>query len=280
MNQRTGDRGLARHQLVRAYPVAENATPTVVAFPDDLQPWFVAWLQAALNATITAGLSLDGSIGRLTRTAIRAYQRSRGRPVTGLADQLTVMTLVQDGVAPAVRPDLSGTTLNLRALERPGGQRIVDKSDPHPRDLVAIEGVGRKRVLLHRSAAEAYAGLARTAWARGLSQNLLLLTSGYRSSAHQRRLWNNALRRYGSPTAARRWVAPPGSSAHQSGRALDFYLGSSNNSRNVKVLRRTPAFRFVQANAEDFGFYPYCREPWHWEYNPPATVSTPRPRRQ
>ncbi len=42
----------------------------------------------------------------------------------------------------------------------------------------------------------------------------LYLVSGFRSIAEQDRLWRDALRRYGTPERARRWVAPPGSSRH------------------------------------------------------------------
>jgi GH24 family phage-related lysozyme (muramidase) len=34
--------------------------------------------------------------------------------------------------------------------------------------------------------------------------------SGYRSVTHQAKLWNDALKKYGSPSEARKWVAPPG----------------------------------------------------------------------
>jgi LAS superfamily LD-carboxypeptidase LdcB len=104
----------------------------------------------------------------------------------------------------------------------------------------------------------------------GLREPLLLPTSGFRDPEHQRRLWNDALRKYGSAEEARKWVAPPGSSAHQTGRAIDFYLGGRNSSANVRRLRTLPAYRWMVANAARFGFYPYEREPWHWEYNPLA----------
>jgi hypothetical protein len=46
-------------------------------------------------------------------------------------------------------------------------------------------------------------------------------------------------------------------------------LGGHNSSANVGRLRTLPAYKWLAANAERFGFYPYTREPWHWEYNPP-----------
>ncbi len=47
------------------------------------------------------------------------------------------------------------------------------------------------------------------------------IESGYRSIEQQTRLWNEAVARYGSPEAARKWVAPPGKSNHNHGAAAD-----------------------------------------------------------
>lgn len=165
------------------------------------------------------------------------------------------------------------------AVESPGGGRIRDKRDPAPTDLATVpghscRGASKGSVRLHRLAARAWRAMVDAARADGIAHPLLLATSGYRSSSHQRRLWERALAKYGSPQVARRWVAPPGSSAHQSGRAIDLLLGVGsslcNSSRNVANLRRTDAYRWLAANARRYGFYPYEREPWHWEYNPPA----------
>lgn len=155
------------------------------------------------------------------------------------------------------------------AVESPGGGRVRDKRDPAPRDRVTVQGANGP-VVLHRLAAEAWAAMVSAARADSIAAPLLLPISGYRSSQRQAQLWRTALARYGSPDAARKWVAPPGSSAHQSGRAIDFHLGARNDSANVGALRRTPAYRWLVANAQRFGFYPYESEPWHWEYNPPA----------
>ena len=161
-------------------------------------------------------------------------------------------------------------------VETPGGGRIRDKHDPAPGDLVTVRGVNGP-VQLHRLAGQAWAALIDAARAAGLREPLLLPVSGYRSRAHQARLYQLALRRYGAPGLARRWVAPPGASAHQSGRAVDCYLGDSNESANADALRRTPAYRWLADHAETFGFYSYQAEPWHWEYNPPAPGAAPGP---
>jgi hypothetical protein len=157
------------------------------------------------------------------------------------------------------------------AVETPGGGRIRDKTPPPPANIVTVPAVGGKRLQLHRLAAEAWRALVSAARADGLREPLLLPVSGYRSPATQERLWQQALQKYGSPQEARKWVAPPGGSAHQTGRAIDFYLGGRNASANVSRLRTLPAYKWLVQNAARFGFYPYTREPWHWEYNPPAS---------
>jgi len=78
--------------------------------------------------------------------------------------------------------------------------------------------------------------------------------SGYRSVDHQRRLWESALERYGSPEAARQWVAPPGNSNHNHGNAVDLSYASD------------AAREWVHENAGQFGLhFPMSWENWHIE---------------
>lgn len=160
------------------------------------------------------------------------------------------------------------------AVEMPGGGRIKNKTVPNRSDIVYVKGAFSKKVPLHRSAAAAHEALLCAARADGIREPLLRPTgsrSGFRDPEQQAAAWKRALVKYGSEENARKWVAKPGSSAHQSGRAIDFYLGGLNDSRNVTKLRQTPAYRWLAANAHRFGFYPYRAEPWHWEYNPSAS---------
>lgn len=156
------------------------------------------------------------------------------------------------------------------AVETPGGGRITDKSDPAPSDLVTADGPSGQKVQLHHLAAKFWGQLVDAARADGHATPLLLPVSGYRSSATQKVLFDQAVARYGSEEEARKWVAKPGGSAHQSGRAVDCWLGTANDSGNVGVQRTTAVWQWLVANATRFGFYPYDAEPWHWEYNPPA----------
>lgn len=85
-------------------------------------------------------------------------------------------------------------------------------------------------------------------------QSKLRISSGYRSPERQGELFEAALAKYGSPSAARRWVAPPGHSMHNHGLAAD-----------LKYL--SPAARdWAHANAARFGLaFPLDNENWHIE---------------
>lgn len=85
-------------------------------------------------------------------------------------------------------------------------------------------------------------------------QSQLRIMSAYRSPERQAQLWEDALAKYGSPEAARKWVAPPGNSKHNHGQAVDLrFLGDE-------------AKNWVHANASQYGMhFPMSHEPWHIE---------------
>lgn len=185
-------------------------------------------------------------------------------PLIALGAAAVILTILRRSAAAS-----SDLPADLAAAnpETPGGGRIVDKRDPPAADLVSVDGVQ-----VHRGAAAALA-LMRAAWlAEGGDPRRLRVLSGYRSSARQAALFARAVAQYGSEAAARRWVAPPGSSAHQSGRAVDLDIdGGSLSSARAETMRAAPAARWLAANAARWGFHPYAAEPWHWEWNPPRT---------
>lgn len=55
-------------------------------------------------------------------------------------------------------------------------------------------------------------------------------------------------------------VAPPTSSAHEYGLAVDFYCGSER----YTITRRSRCYRWLADNAHRFGLYNLTSEPWHW----------------
>jgi len=86
--------------------------------------------------------------------------------------------------------------------------------------------------------------------------------SGYRSYEKQKKLWEQALKKYGSPEKARKWVAPPGGSFHNKGLAVDLnsngqFLGKDANNK---------ATEWAHANAKKYGLhFRMGHEPWHIE---------------
>lgn len=78
--------------------------------------------------------------------------------------------------------------------------------------------------------------------------------SGYRSPEKQATLYAAALKKYGSPEAARKWVAPPGKSQHGEGNASDLQFDSPATKK------------WVHDNAARFGLaFPLSNEDWHIE---------------
>ncbi len=86
-----------------------------------------------------------------------------------------------------------------------------------------------------------------------VQQNLRVM-SAYRDIARQQQLWDEALAKYGDPEIADNWVAPPGRSNHNHGRAADL--------RYLDDMAR----EWAHANAQQFGLaFPLGNEPWHIE---------------
>jgi len=81
--------------------------------------------------------------------------------------------------------------------------------------------------------------------------------SGWRSAEYQEHLLREAVSKYGSETAAARWVATPKTSAHVSGDAID--IGHSD------------ATAWLSEHGATYGLCrTYGNEPWHYELRPEA----------
>jgi hypothetical protein len=95
-----------------------------------------------------------------------------------------------------------------------------------------------------------------------LGPDALKITSAYRSPELQAQLFDAAVAKYGSPEAARKWVAPPGQSMHNKGLAVDFAGPSGGLLRDPK----SPEAQWIAQNAARFGLaVPMSWEPWQVE---------------
>lgn len=68
-------------------------------------------------------------------------------------------------------------------------------------------------------------------------------------------------------------------SAHSLGLAIDFKMShgdlklkeiTTRPMAEVVRMRESPVHKWLLLRGEEFGWYPYQNEPWHWEYNPPG----------
>lgn len=93
-------------------------------------------------------------------------------------------------------------------------------------------------------------------------RQLLGLTSGRRHPATQQRLFDEQVRRTGSPAAARLLVLPPAESRHVKGTALD--------------VRPCDGARWLEEHGARYNLYRvYDNEWWHFEYLPEAGGTPP-----
>jgi D-alanyl-D-alanine carboxypeptidase len=81
--------------------------------------------------------------------------------------------------------------------------------------------------------------------------------SGWRSRKYQGQLFRQAVSKYGSSEKAAHWVATPGTSAHESGDAVD--IGHSD--ATAWLSKRGAKYGLCQI---------YSNEPWHYELRPNA----------
>lgn len=84
-----------------------------------------------------------------------------------------------------------------------------------------------------------------------------VVNGGWRSPDYQEQLFHEAVSKYGSATAAARWVATPDTSAHVSGHAVD--IGPAR------------ATAWLSEHGARYGLCQiYRNEPWHYELRPEA----------
>jgi hypothetical protein len=130
-----------------------------------------------------------------------------------------------------------------RAHVRPGGVPPADgRGTPFDTDRPTIGN-------LDPDLLEAIGAAARDAQDDGVE---IAITSGWRSRAHQQRLFAEAVARYGSEQEALRYVSTPDTSAHVTGDAVD--------------IGPTAADDWLRQHGADYGLCQvFANEIWHFE---------------
>jgi len=128
----------------------------------------------------------------------------------------------------------------------------------------------RRPLWLLSAAARAWQALRATAQAQGVHLEAI---SGFRSHAYQLGIFHRKLARGLSVAQILAVNTAPGFSEHHGGFALD--IGTAGEPPAERTFEHTPAFAWLCANAERFGFHlSYPRdnphgivyEPWHWAH--------------
>ena len=130
--------------------------------------------------------------------------------------------------------------------------------------LVTIPGTRGLR--LHRDASASFVQLRAAAAGEGVT---LSIGNSYRPLA----------RAQASAARAGNSLAVASFSSHTLGLAVDlemshsgvrFSEASTRPFQNLVDMYRSPVHKWMFLRGENHGWYPYRREPWHWEYNPPG----------
>lgn len=180
--------------------------------------------------------------------------------------------LAADGVMSAAVFERLKTAIQLRrAFVQLSARRICPAAvaEGTLAQATPAEGYAGKAVLLRPAALDAYRRMAAAARAEVAAIDAdprdLTIFSGYRSPAADDARCRAERNCDGRVRAA--------CSAHRTGLALDLYVGQapgygpdSSADPNRLYMSRTPAYRWLVANADRFGFTPYPFEPWHWEW--------------
>ena len=180
--------------------------------------------------------------------------------------------LPDDGI---VTPAVFGALKTTIQLRRPFVQLSAKRICPNPpaasalANAAAAEGYGGKAIQLRPGALSAYRQMAAAARREdpAIAADLRNLTifSGFRSPAADDARCAAEHNCNGLVRAT--------CSAHRTGLAMDLYVGQapgfgpdSSADPNRAFMSTTPAYRWLVANADRFGFVPYPFEPWHWEW--------------
>ncbi|MBP9901588.1 MAG: D-alanyl-D-alanine carboxypeptidase family protein, partial [Verrucomicrobia bacterium] len=125
---------------------------------------------------------------------------------------------------------------------------------------------GQERWKLNRHALDSFVRMREQAKVEGVD---LIISSGHRYPQVAQR---NAVRA-ANPNAVASF------SSHSLGLAIDFKMSygdlkvdetTTRPMAEVVRMRESPVHKWMLLRGEEFGWYPYQNEPWHWEYNPPG----------
>jgi D-alanyl-D-alanine carboxypeptidase len=237
--------------------VARQAVSSARKKRNSMQPRTGAAFTRAQNAVTAAErvLFLRNSQAREAATALTTARTSATAATTSLNNA--------DEAVASASAAVEATQQQIAALKTPA--ELAARAAAVSRDVVTAVRPGFTTTdttvvygtTVHRSVAYAYRRMVDDAKAAGIS----ISGGGFRTKQRQIEL----RKINGCPDV---WTAPasscrvptaiPGRSLHEIGMAVDITSGGRS------LTSRSPAFKWLQAHADEYGFVNLPSEPWHW----------------
>jgi LAS superfamily LD-carboxypeptidase LdcB len=238
---------------------ADQAVEDLIGSQSD-ETRFVLAVQDRLAANLAEASSLE-SVDPAAAAAVRAREGELaallGSVVTAREQRAAEAALQQAMAEAAARAAAEAATRSSRSSSSSGGISL----GPVSGRLADVACPGGGSITVDSSMADSLASMLAAAAADGNE----MCGGGYRDPAAQ-----IALRRancgtsnyaiYEAPASScSPPTAPPGTSNHEQGTAVDFTCNGGG-----ALSRSSPCFSWLQAHAASYGFYNLPSEPWHW----------------
>jgi hypothetical protein len=245
----------------RKRPSKTPTTPERAALPSDVHSWILSTDRSAIEL-----IAEPAKRNRFLREIDWTQEHFPGDETGGLAGGRLAEELftAMARVVPERRVPYS-------LKYRPD---IADIVVPIPREPKTTARGCRPYKMLHPEASNAFVRLRDKAATDGIPINLLPgCRTAWRTPAEQADISRSRRNRL----AVARGIGP-----HMYGLAVDLRLGMPGvqvgeaNTRtpermaNVVRMYRSAVYKWMALYGSRFGWFPYRREPWHWEYNPPG----------
>jgi LAS superfamily LD-carboxypeptidase LdcB len=240
---------------------AQDAVDDVVAAQSQ-ESLFVVTVQDRMADS----LSEAEAVARLDPAAAEAL-RSRSTEIAGKLNEIIAQreqraaeaALAQALADAQAKADAEAQAARDRAAARPSGRTVAGASA----GLSNVSCPAGGSITVASSIAGDLADLLSAADAAGIS----MCGGGYRDPAEQIAIreancGTSYYAIYEAPASAcSPPTAPPGTSEHERGLAIDFTVGGRT------IARGSAAFQWLQAHAASYGLYNLPAEAWHWSTN-------------
>ncbi len=246
------------------------------------------------NENVSSLASVSSAINAITETSSQASLSEASTSSVATSAQSSTSSKTQTSSVSSVRPSTSSKASSVLTSSAPqieanipnGDWRLIiaNKHYPLPESYKINVSYVSGNYRLDSRIADAYKSMIAGAKEDGIT---LKIISGFRTYQGQTTLFNNKVNKYlnqgysreKATELAAQYVAPPGTSEHLTGLAVDLISTNwySYNSDLNSGFEKTKEFEWLYNNCAEYGFvlrYPkdketitgYSYEPWHYRY--------------